>query len=103
MRTALILAAGLFAAPAAAGVPEALDRHILPGFDRFVQETGALARTAEEDCTAGTVAPAYHAAFDSWMPLAEVKIGPSDTGALSVLFWPDDRGFTPKAQAGGTL
>ncbi|MGR3271089.1 signal peptidase [Thalassococcus profundi] len=100
MRTALILAAGLFAAPAAAGVPEALDQHILPGFDRFVQETGALARTAEEDCTAGTVAPAYHAAFDTWMPLAEVKIGPSDTGALSVLFWPDDRGFTPKALNG---
>ncbi|MCB1403259.1 MAG: signal peptidase, partial [Rhodobacteraceae bacterium] len=27
-------------------------------------------------------------------------IGPSETGALSIAFWPDDRGFTARTLAG---
>jgi hypothetical protein len=91
---ALALAASL--APARAGVPEALDGQILPGFARFETAAAALAAAARADCRAPAVLPAYHAAFDAWMALADLRMGPSETGALGVAFWPDVRGFTPR-------
>lgn len=86
----------LAAVPAQADVVRAVSTHILPGFARFVQATFALEAAAKSDCRAVHVQPAYQAAFDAWMPVADLRIGPSETGALSIAFWPDDRSFTPR-------
>ena len=91
--TALALALGL-AAPAHADVESALDAHILPGFAAFAEEARVLADAAAADCRPEAVRPAFHDAFDAWMPVADLRLGPSETGALSIAFWPDPRGFT---------
>lgn len=97
---ALILTMSLgLSAPALADVDTALDAHILPGFTRFADATQALAQTAAADCRPAAMAPAYHAAFDAWMAVGDLRIGPSETGALSVAFWPDGRGATPRTLA----
>ena len=85
------------AQPAFSGVEEALDDHILPSFQAFAEDSEELARAAAADCGSEAMAPAFHAAFDSWMQVADLRLGPSETGALSVAFWPDTRGFTQRA------
>lgn len=98
MRVALsALLALALAAPVRADVERAVTSHILPGFARFSEAAGALDAAAAADCRPVSVEPAYQAAFDAWMAVADLRIGPSETGALSVAFWPDDRGFTPRA------
>lgn len=90
---ALILA---LATPAAADVDSALDQHILPGYARFAEAAETLAQSAQDDCRTAALRPAYHAAFDAWMAVADLRLGPSETGALSIAFWPDARGFTQR-------
>lgn len=89
----IVVALGL-AQPALAGVDEALDRHILPSLSAFAEAAADLDRVAQADCRPDAVSPAFHAAFDAWMIIADLRIGPSETGALSIAFWPDSRGFT---------
>lgn len=98
MRLILALTLG-FAAPALSDVDTALDVHILPSFARFAEAAETLADTAAADCSPQAMAPAYHTAFDAWMAVADLRLGPSETGALSVAFWPDGRGSTPRALA----
>jgi hypothetical protein len=86
----------LLAAPALAGVDEALNDHILPEYAGFAEATEDLAQAARDDCRAEALAPAFHAAFDAWTPVTDIRLGPSETGALSIAFWPDARGFTPR-------
>jgi hypothetical protein len=88
------------ASPACADVEAAATSHILPGFARFAETAKALDAAARADCRPAAVMPAYQAAFDAWMAVADLRIGPSETGSLSVAFWPDDRGFTPRALTG---
>ncbi|GKY86730.1 imelysin family protein [Sinisalibacter aestuarii] len=91
------LAAALLAAsPALGGVTEALDAHILPGYAGFAEASAALAEAAGADCTAPALAAPYHAAFDAWMRVGDIRMGPSEHGALAIVFWPDARGFTQK-------
>lgn len=90
------LLSALLAAPALAGVDAALNDHILPGYAGFAEATEDLAQAARADCRAEALAPAFHATFDAWMPVADLRFGPSETGALSIAFWPDPRGFTPR-------
>ena len=85
------------AAPARADVAGALDGHILPGFARFAQTAEDLARSAQADCRPQAMAPGFHATADAWMAVADLRLGPSETGALSVAFWPDTRGSTPRS------
>ncbi len=92
----LLLIAALAASPAYAGVPEALDTVILPGFAEFAEATKALSVAAGADCTADAIDAPWNAAFDAWTRIGDIRIGPSETGALSVAFWPDTRGFTPR-------
>jgi len=91
---ALALTLSLLATPALADVPSALTTHLLPGFHAFSAASAALAARARRDCRAEAVQPAYQAAFDAWMAVGDLRIGPSEQGALSIAFWPDDRGFT---------
>lgn len=93
-RLAVILLALGLAGPARADVDAALDRHILPAFAGFAGAAERLADAAVADCRPRAVAPAYQAAFDAWMAVADLHIGPSETGGLSIAFWPDARGFT---------
>lgn len=91
----------LAAAPAAqSDVPKAVSSHILPGFARFAEAALRLDDAAQSDCRPAGVRPAFHSAFDAWMRVADLRLGPSETGALSISFWPDDRGSTPRALAG---
>ncbi|EIE52622.1 signal peptidase [Salipiger aestuarii] len=92
----LFLFATLFATPLSAGVPEALDEVILPGFSDFAEATKALSVAAQADCTPEAIEAPWNAAFDAWTQIGDIRIGPSETGALSVAFWPDTRGFTPR-------
>ena len=85
------------AAPANADVSDVVDSHILPALAGFATATAKLDTAAQADCTAKALRPAYQTAFDAWGPLADLRLGPSENGALSVVFWPDARGFTPKA------
>ena len=89
-----------FAAPALAGVNEVLDRHILPGVTGFSAATEALAQEAEKDCRPEALRPAFQQTFDAWMPVADLRLGPSEAMALSIAFWPDPRGFTPRMLGG---
>ncbi|NDV99493.1 imelysin family protein [Salipiger sp. PrR002] len=91
-----VLAAGPLCGPLHAGVPEALSEQILPSFKAFAEATATLAEAAEQDCTAASLRDPWNHAFDRWNALADIHIGPSETGALPVAFWPDSRGFTPK-------
>lgn len=97
---ALCLALALMAAlPARADVEDAVTEHILPGMAAFATAAADLDATAARDCQPATVRPAFQAAFQAWMAVADLRLGPSETGALSIAFWPDDRGFTPRALA----
>jgi predicted lipoprotein len=106
-----ILAAALLGTPAladpdhAAIAERALNRHILPGFERLAATTAALAEAAEAACAgAGPIdrAPvdsAYHAAFDAWVAISHLRFGPmeEDNAGFAIAFWPDTRGATPRA------
>jgi predicted lipoprotein len=91
MRRLLLLLALLAAAPARADVDRALDTVILPGVARFAAEAGALSAAAEADCRREALRPAYDAARDAWSPVGDFRLGPTETAALTIAFWPDDR------------
>lgn len=81
-----------------------VEEHILPGFAALSDATGALAQAAQSDCAATSpeLRSAYHAAFDGWIWVSHLRFGPSEVGdrAFALAFWPDTKGFTPKALSG---
>lgn len=83
------------AGPAAAGVPEAIADHILPGAHSFAVQTRALAVNAVADCTADAVRPSFHNAWDAWLGISHLGFGPTeeDGRGLAIAFWPDKRGM----------
>lgn len=95
--TALFL---LLAPPAAADVADVVHGHILPGYDRFAQAAAALADEAAASCDPAALAPAYHRAFDAWMGVQHIHLGPAETDGrgLAIAFWPDPKGLGRKAQ-----
>jgi predicted lipoprotein len=99
LRTAALLAC--LAAPATAGVDEAVDDAILPATARFAETAGALAATAAGNCRADAVRPAWHTAFDASLGIGHLRLGPLEEQgrALAVAFWPDTRGMIPRTVA----
>ncbi|MGR3564136.1 MAG: imelysin family protein [Heliomarina sp.] len=93
----LALCAAFAPLPALADTASALDDLILPGFDKFESATAKLSAASQESCLPADVDAPYQAAFDAWMQVADLHMGPSETRALSIAFWPDARGFTPKS------
>ncbi len=75
--------------------------HILPGYARLTDATQTLRTTAQADCAPESAAlrAAYSDAFDDWISVSHLRFGPSevDDRAFSLVFWPDTKGFTPKA------
>ncbi|QBY01487.1 peptidase M75 [Rhodophyticola sp. CCM32] len=84
-------------------IDDILDRHILPGFEALVEETGALAAAATADCTPASepLRAAYNAAFDAWVRVSHLRFGPmeAENRGFALGFWPDARGATPRALA----
>lgn len=97
----VLLALFLIAAPARADVPLALQTQILPGFAGFASATGALAETAAGDCDPRVLRPAWNAAFDAWLRVGHLRIGPGEEGGLTlaIAFWPDPKGIGTRQQA----
>ncbi|WP_171211286.1 imelysin family protein [Ruegeria sp. HKCCA5426] len=83
---------------------DVVEGHILPGYARLSKATGALSSVAQGDCAATSpeFRAAYHAAFDRWITVSHLRFGPSETDnrAFALAFWPDTKGFTPKALSG---
>lgn len=94
MRFGLVLA--LVATPAVADVEEAVQGYILPGMADFAEKTAVLAQAAGENCTADALRPFYSAAWDAWATIADLRLGPSEAGALTIAYWPDERGAGAK-------
>ncbi|MEM7270389.1 MAG: imelysin family protein [Pseudomonadota bacterium] len=82
-------------------VADIVDSHILPGFAAFEDKAAALSAAAATSCAPEDAAlrAAYHAAYDAWVGVAHLQIGPMETTDLgfAVQFWPDPKGKTPKA------
>jgi len=99
-RFALALCLTAAAAPAFADFPEAVRDHILPGYAGFAAATAALDAEAQADCSPQGLRPAFQGAWDAWMAVAHLRLGPvEDHGrVLAIAFWPDPKGLGTKAQ-----
>jgi predicted lipoprotein len=88
------------ATPAMADFPEAVSRHILPGYASFATAAQDLADAAAQSCTLTDLRPAYHAAFDAWMGVQHLRFGPVEQGGLglAIAYWPDPKGSGARAQ-----
>lgn len=78
-----------------------VNTHVLVRFENLAASTKALEQAAMQDCTASAppLQQAYHAAFDDWVSASHLRFGPTevDDRAFAIAFWPDTKGFTPKA------
>ena len=88
----------LLATPAAADTAAVVTDLIRPGYATFAAASQTLA--AEDSCDPATLRPAFNAAFDAWMAVAHLRLGPAeeDGRALAILFWPDPKGLGAKTQ-----
>lgn len=86
------------ATPALADTATVVQDHIRPGYTAFANAAKALADI--EACDPDTLRPAFHAAYDAWMQVAHLPLGPAEDNGrgLAVLFWPDPKGSGWKAQ-----
>ncbi|MES0863110.1 imelysin family protein [Ruegeria sp. SCPT10] len=77
------------------------ENHILPRFTTLAEATEVLNATAQEDCASESqdLRAAYSTAFDAWISASHLRFGPTETDdrAFAMAFWPDTKGFTPKA------
>ncbi len=91
----------LLSSPAVADVPQAVNDHILPGYAAFSGATAALSDMAMGTCDAAMLQPAWQSAFDAWLGIAHIRLGPveEDGRALAIAFWPDPKGLGAKQQA----
>lgn len=96
MRAALL--ALLLATPATADTATVVTDHARPGYAAFKD---AVARLADvESCEPEKLHPAFQAAYDAWMGVEHLHLGPAekDGRSLAILFWPDAKGSGAKAQ-----
>ncbi len=75
--------------------------HILPRFAELAGATEALSAASQSDCAPQSEAlrTAYGTAFDAWISASHLRFGPTEANdrAFAMAFWPDTKGFTPKA------
>ncbi len=90
----------VFALPAKADVKAVVNDLIRPGYATFAKATQDLA--AIDACDADALRPTYQTAFDAWMAVSHLHLGPGeDKGrSLAIAFWPDPKGLGSKAQRG---
>jgi len=102
MRAYLAATLCFAAAPAFAGIDKVIEAHVLPGTEAFAEATTALASAATDDCTAQNLRDPYHTAFDSWLGISHLRLGPieEEGRGLAISFWPDTRGLVGRTVAG---
>lgn len=90
----------VFATPLRADVAAAIDGHILPGYAAFEDATATLAGAAAADCSAAGLLSDYNLAFDAWLAVSHLRLGPAekDGRSLAIVFWPDPKSLGTKAQ-----
>ncbi len=95
----LALLSGFGTAPGRADVSDAVEGQVLPGYTAFAAATSELSRMAEADCAPETLRGPYMAAFDAWMGVSHLRLGPveEDGRALAIAFWPDPKGAGQRA------
>ena len=100
LKITAIAVALLLAAPAHADVAGAIHDRILPDLGAFRDATRTLADTAAETCAPETLRPVWNAAFDAWLPVSFLRLGPAeDEGRiLAIAFWPDPKGIGARQQ-----
>lgn len=100
MRLAAAFCLLALAAPARADVAEAVEDVILPGYARFADAAAGLDAAAQASCDPAALRPAFDAAFDAWMQVQHLRLGPAEEGgrALAVNFWPDAKGSGARVQ-----
>lgn len=85
-------------------ISSALDNHILPRMEALSVASQDLASVAADDCapTSVDLRAAYGKAFDAWITVSHLRFGPTETDnrAFAMAYWPDSKGFTPKALSG---
>lgn len=94
----LALLAPLVVSPAFADVKESVD-WIAPRMASFADATQSLA-SAGAACEPEAMKAAYGTAFDAWMAIQHLRLGPSEEAgrAQAIYFWPDPKGMGIKAQ-----
>ncbi|WP_170790741.1 imelysin family protein [Ruegeria lacuscaerulensis] len=101
---ALALPLPATAQDSAAILTDVVDAHVLPGYARLSETTGTLASAAQAGCdpVSPDLQAAFYDAFDDWILVSHLRFGPSerDDRAFALAFWPDTKGFTPKALSG---
>ncbi|MGL4311587.1 MAG: imelysin family protein [Paracoccaceae bacterium] len=92
----------LLALPLRADFPETVRDHILPGYLVFAEATAELDRQAQADCGADALRPAFNAAWDGWMGIQHIRLGPVevDGRGLSIAYWPDPKASGARVQRG---
>lgn len=96
-----LLALPFLGSGARAGLPEALSETVLPGHAAFTAATATLNEAARADCRPEILRPSWNAAFDAWMGISHLRLGPAETDgrALAIAFWPDPKGSGARTQA----
>lgn len=94
-----LIAALSLAMPASADTAAVVKDHARPGYAAFDIAASRLADL--QTCDADRLRPAFQAAYDAWMGVEHLHLGPAeeDGRSLAVLFWPDPKGTGAKAQA----
>lgn len=98
LTAALIL--GMQGAVACADVTQAVNDRILPDLDAFRDATAALSDKAAQTCDPQELRPLWHSAFDTWLPVSFLHLGPGEEQGrnLAIAFWPDPKGIGPRQQ-----
>ncbi|MDR7126786.1 imelysin family protein [Pseudotabrizicola sp. 4114] len=96
----LTLMLALLTSPVHADVADVVADHILPGYAAFAQATADLDLQAAASCDPDTLRPAFQTAFDAWMAVQHLHLGPVEEAGrgLAIVFWPDPKGLGRKAQ-----
>ncbi|MEE2861920.1 MAG: imelysin family protein [Pseudomonadota bacterium] len=96
----LFLIASLSASAAVADVAEVVGDHILPRHQAFAQAAEDLADAANESCDAQDLVPAFQSAYDGWMGIQHIRVGPieEEGRGLAISFWPDPKAMGERAQ-----
>lgn len=90
----------MLASPVHADVETAVTDQILPGYAAFAEATAALATAAEASCDPQLLDAPYQAAFDAWLGVSHLHLGPGEEQGrtLAIAFWPDPKGLGWKHQ-----
>ena len=80
-------------------VRRALDRVIIPDYERFAAATEAFAGSAAGGCAdIETLRAGFHDAMDAWQAVQAVRFGPVEREErhFRIQFWPDKRNLTAR-------